>query len=175
MCYAWFLSGYNYFNVVIDEKSAFNNARDCFQLFFQRSVNIMETGIKDKVPFSVKIGPSFPWAGRSDISEAPSRRSSFSTYDSACGNTSTGMGNLLPKILTSLLGSTIMKVFPLLLISSFSLNMAPPRPFIRLRSGSTSSAPSNVQSGRVPKGGLRDAQLYASHGDFLRGGNHFQI
>ena len=34
MCYAWFLSGYNYFNVVIDEKSAFNNARDCFQLFF---------------------------------------------------------------------------------------------------------------------------------------------
>ena len=30
MCYAWFLSGYNYFNVVIDEKSAFNNARDCF-------------------------------------------------------------------------------------------------------------------------------------------------
>ena len=25
MCYAWFLSGYNYFNVVIDEKSAFNN------------------------------------------------------------------------------------------------------------------------------------------------------
>ena len=49
MCYAWFLSGYNYFNVVIDEKSAFNNARDCFQLFFQRSVNIMETGIKDKV------------------------------------------------------------------------------------------------------------------------------
>ena len=39
MCYAWFLSGYNYFNVVIDEKSAFNNARDCFQLFFQRSVN----------------------------------------------------------------------------------------------------------------------------------------
>ena len=32
MCYAWFLSGYNYFNVVIDEKSAFNNARDCFQI-----------------------------------------------------------------------------------------------------------------------------------------------
>ena len=49
MCYAWFLSGYNYFNVVIDEKSAFNNARDCFQLFFQRSVNLIETGIKDKV------------------------------------------------------------------------------------------------------------------------------
>ena len=36
-----------YFNIISDKKSAFNNARDCFQLFFQRSVNIMETGIKD--------------------------------------------------------------------------------------------------------------------------------
>mgnify|MGYP000270149051 CR=1 FL=1 len=77
MCYAWFLSGYNYFNVVIDEKSAFNNARDCFQLFFQRSVNIMETGIKDKVSVFCQNRTVFSVAGRSDISEVTSRRSSF--------------------------------------------------------------------------------------------------
>ncbi len=49
MCYAWFLSGYNYFNVVIDESPLSITPVIVFKLFFQRSVNIMETGIKDKV------------------------------------------------------------------------------------------------------------------------------
>lgn len=57
-----------------------------------------------KFPFSVKIGPSLPWAGRNEILEAPRRYSSFSTYGSAFGNTSTGMGNLLPSRLTSFAG-----------------------------------------------------------------------
>ncbi len=48
MCYAWFYLDYNYFNVVIDEKSAFNNARDCFKFCSSSGINIMETGIRIK-------------------------------------------------------------------------------------------------------------------------------
>ncbi len=152
MCYAWFLSGYNYFNVVIDEKSAFNNARDCFQLFFQRSVNIMETGIKDKAPFSVKIRSRlFRGRGVVIFRRHPVGAVLFRRMTVHAGTPLPVWGNLLPKILTSLLGSTIMKVFPLLLISSF-FEHGSATSFIRLQSGLPASAPSNVQSGRLPKG-----------------------
>ena len=46
-----------------------------------------------------------------------------------------------------MLRSTRMKVFGELAITSFSWNMAPPRPLISQPSGVTSSAPSNPQSG----------------------------
>ncbi len=51
----------------------------------------------NKLPFSVNTGPSFLSARRRLIFEAPNKRISFSTWERACGNTSTGMGYLLPQ------------------------------------------------------------------------------
>ena len=46
---AAFLFRNYYFNIISDKKPAFNYPGNCFQVLFQRRVNITEAGIKNKV------------------------------------------------------------------------------------------------------------------------------
>ena len=50
---------HNYFDVITYEKSTLYNTGDCLQLFFERRVDVVETGVEDKVAVFCKDRPVF--------------------------------------------------------------------------------------------------------------------
>lgn len=93
----WYISGLPLdCNVITNEQPAFDNPGNGFQFLFQIRNNVAEMNVKNEITAFGNTGPSFPSARRRLIFEAPNKRISFSTWERACGNTSTGMGYLLP-------------------------------------------------------------------------------
>ena len=50
---------HDHFDVITYEKSALYNTGDCLQLFFERRVDVVETGVEDKVAVFCKDSKNY--------------------------------------------------------------------------------------------------------------------